>query len=167
MNLRARLESRTTILSDLAMAAEERYWEGLELGTHGHFSAAIYHLGFAAEMWLKYACLRFDGLTPADIWDVGTFVLARAFLRGAGQTVDHEAWHSLRFFAGYLRVRRAHRGRPLNSDLEAALRHRSNRLYGTGWVSMRYFPTLADEYDMRRAYDDASWFRLNVERLWR
>ncbi len=149
------------------MAAEQRYWDGLQLGTQGQFGGAIYNLGFAVEMWLKYACLRIDGFTPAAVWNVGSFVPERQFLNAIDRSVDHEAWHSLRFFATYLHFRRAHQNRPLDSDLQPALIHRSNRMYHTWWVSMRYFPDLAGEYDIRRAYDDAGWFRINRDRLWR
>lgn len=166
MNLRAQLETRTATLSDLALAAEQRYWEGVQLGTDGYFGAAIYQLGFAVEMWLKYAALRIDGLSPASTLGKGSYKPAERFLRLSGREIPPESWHSLRFWGVYLQTRRTHQNRPLNGALGQSLVHRTNRLYGVWWVSMRYFPDQASDYDIRRAYDDAGWFRANLERLW-
>lgn len=49
-------------------AAEERYWDGIEMLTSPgpHRAAGIYLIGYAAEMLLKTASFRFNGSTPAD-----------------------------------------------------------------------------------------------------
>jgi hypothetical protein len=167
MNLRAALELKTSTLWELSLAAEQRYWDGIQLATSGHFSTSIYYLGFAVEMWLKYACLRYDGATPATFWNAGSFKPIERFLKNMSHAVPNESWHSLRFWTAYLQAKRNYRNHPLDTDIQRALVHRSNRLYGVWWVSMRYFPQQASEYDVRRAYDDAGWFRMNADKLWR
>lgn len=47
-------------------AAEQRYWEGVELLVQGR-SGGVYILGYAAEMWLKLAFFRRQGALPSDV----------------------------------------------------------------------------------------------------
>jgi hypothetical protein len=47
-------------------AADQRYWDSVELALSGRRYGAIYMLGYTAEIYLKLAALRSDGLRPAS-----------------------------------------------------------------------------------------------------
>ena len=53
MALRPRLQPTLETIQEFELAAEERYWAGLELMTRGDALTDIYILGYVAEMLLK------------------------------------------------------------------------------------------------------------------
>ena len=53
MALRPRLQPTLETIQEFELAAEERYWAGLELMTRGDALTGIYILGYVAEMLLK------------------------------------------------------------------------------------------------------------------
>jgi hypothetical protein len=65
MRLRQRLSLRPETISDFAVAAEQKYREGISVAKAGHPGAAIYFFGYTAEMLLKAACFRVDGASPS------------------------------------------------------------------------------------------------------
>ena len=50
MTLRLRLQPLPETIQEFDLAAEERYWTGLDLMTRGESTAGIYFMGYAAEM---------------------------------------------------------------------------------------------------------------------
>lgn len=166
MHLRRRLTLYPENVSDFTIAGELKYWEGLELLTAGHPGAGIYLLGYTAEMLLKVASFRFDGASPTDPV-APRLAPAKGWLKTRPLAVGHEAYHSLLFWANYLRSRRAAFGYAFDSRLEGELMHRVRRLYSIWWVEMRYRPDRATSHDVARAVDDVTWIRQNFSRLWR
>ena len=71
MTLRLRLQPLPETIQEFDLAAEERYWTGLDLMTRGESTAGIYFMGYAAEMLLKNSYFLLDkSTTPA--FPVGT-----------------------------------------------------------------------------------------------
>jgi hypothetical protein len=166
MQLRQRLSLVAQTLSEFVLAAEEKYWEALELATAGRPAASIYLLGYTAEMLLKVAAFRFDGATPADLVEP-RLVPARVWLRAHAWHIPHEGYHSVAFWATYLRARRATRGMPLERNLDGQLVHHVRRIYAVWWVEMRYVVNRTTAGDVERLMSDVSWLRDNFTRLWR
>ena len=71
MTLRLRLQPLLETIQEFDLAAEERYWTGLELMTRGEGAAGIYFMGYTAEMLLKNSYFLLDRLTPPT-FPVGT-----------------------------------------------------------------------------------------------
>ncbi|HVS71907.1 MAG TPA: hypothetical protein VHQ47_11685 [Phycisphaerae bacterium] len=165
--LRGRLARQPETVQDLELAAESRYWEGTSLALAGESYAAIYLMGYAAEMWLKLAALRLDGVRPTD--PVKSMLpAAKKWLQGqAGVMIDHEMYHSLWFWVTFLKEKRWWKGKPLDAMMEARLSQRARRLYGTWWVEMRYRPSMVLEREAQSVYDDVTWIRDHYRELWR
>lgn len=158
MPLRYRLQAEPETVQDLEIACEQRYWEGLELLVAGYRGAGIYLLGYAAEMILKQACFLVDGARPFDhvasrLAPVASW--ARHHLPG----LQHEHYHSLRFWAAVLQVKRQLGGQPLEAPLRDRLRQRTNRIFGIWTVAMRYRPDRSLPREARAVYDDVTWLR--------
>jgi hypothetical protein len=163
--LRTLLEADKETVQDLVLAAEERYWEGLELMLQGRIDAGIYLMGYTSEMLLKTACFFFDGARPADLTKDRLSPTRRL---GASRfpAVKDEFFHSLKFWATALEHKRATAGRPLAPPLLAALHAAVGRLYDIWWVEMRYRPRRATPADSLALYEDVSWMRANHMALW-
>lgn len=166
MQLRERLALYPETLSDFSVAAEEKYWEGIELAVNGHYGAGIYLLGFSAEMLLKIACFRNDGaLITSAVSPL--LVPARIWLSSTAASVPHEGYHSLWFWMAYLRARRIDQRRPMDRNLDGRLSHHVRRLYQVWWIEMRYRPDQATAQEANRVVNDVTWLRDNFSILWR
>jgi len=94
--LRRLLQSHPETVQDLDLAAEERYWEGLELMADGHTGAGIYLMGYAAEMKLKVAYSRLQGASPGA--DARSYIVpARRRAPTLIPGIQDETSHSVRF----------------------------------------------------------------------
>jgi hypothetical protein len=60
MGLRAIIENDSETVSDFVAAANARFREALDISHLGHYSAAIYLIGYSAEMW-KAATFVIEG----------------------------------------------------------------------------------------------------------
>jgi hypothetical protein len=166
MQHRQRLESNLETLLDFVVAAEEKYWEGVELATCNRNAASIYLLGYAAEMYLKVAAFRVDGAAPLDL--VSPKLLpVRRWMAANQPGVEHEGYHSVIFWMEYLRSRRSSRGVPLARNLDGSLVHHVKRIYSIWWVEMRYRPDQASAEETDRLIKDVSWLRSNQQTIWR
>jgi hypothetical protein len=58
MPLRNLVKASPESASDMLLTADDRYREAEELLVQQRFDGCVYLLGYAAEMWLKVACLR-------------------------------------------------------------------------------------------------------------
>lgn len=166
MPLRYRVENEPESIQELELAAREKYLEGLELMVSGQPGGGIYLMGYAAEMLLKTAFFLFEGARPADL------VLPRlAPALHLAQTlipdVNHETYHSLRFWALLLIERRCQQNRPLPDEVEARLRQGTRRLHQNWYVAMRYHADRSDRLEMRSVDDDVTWLEENHPALWR
>lgn len=158
MALRIRIESNPETVQDLALASDDKYWEGTELLVAGRRGAGIYLLGYVVEMMLKNACFLIEGARPNDL--VGPRLgpirsWARSFLPG----IDPESYHSLMFWAHVLRQKRASVGRHLPRRFDRQLLQRTNRVYENWLVAMRYKPDQALEQEALSVYNDVTWIR--------
>jgi hypothetical protein len=150
----------------MELAAEDRYWEGVELLIAGRSGGGVYVLGYAAEIFLKIACFRLEPVRPTDL--AGPFFgPARKWMEIHSPTVDREKYHSLLFWSTYLRDKRRWQGRPLPMPVDWQLVRRARRLYRTWWVEMRYRQDRAQAIDARIVYDDVTWLRDHYHDLWR
>jgi hypothetical protein len=164
--LRRLLDVTPETVADLDLAAEQRYWEGCELITQGYPLGGIYLLGHAAEMILKHACFRTDRGRPADP-AAGFFGPIRTWMRLRHPAIDREGYHSLLFWAFYLRDKRRENGIPLPDALDWELVRRARRLYSTWSVGLRYRDWITRAAsEAPRVYDDVTWLRDTRVRLW-
>lgn len=167
MPLRDDILRRRETLSDLIWAAEERFRDGEYLLGATRLSGAVYLLGLSAEMWLKAACFRLRGATPATPV-IGQLGPAKAWMQAQAPGVQAESYHSLLFWAEYLIRFRAIHGPDLSSDLIGELRHHvSHRLYADWKIDLRYrFAPITDRQAWR-VYNDVLWVRQTWLNLWR
>jgi hypothetical protein len=166
MQLRQRLSLRPETISDFAIAAEQKYREGIIVAKAGHPGAGIYFFGYTAEMLLKAACFRFDGASPSDRV-APRLAPARNWLASHPWSVNPEGYHSLEFWTTYLRARRVSQGRALDRNLDGQLLHRARRRYLVWWVEMRYRSDRATPEEVRRVFNDVTWLREHFVSLWR
>jgi len=156
--LRYRIRLQPETAQDLALASDEKYWEGLELLVIGRRGAGIYLLGYSLEMMLKNACLVADGARPADAAHARFEPMRRRF-RERMTGIRHESWHSVWFWVHLLRIVRTHHGRPLEPLVDAGLVQRARRIYANWAVEMRYKPDQALREEADQVYNDVTWIR--------
>ena len=158
MPLRHRVISEPETLQDLAIAGEEKYWEGTELLVAGRRGAGIYLLGYSVEMILKGACFMVDGARPYEL--VGPRLgPIRNWARLELPRISHESYHSLWFWIQVLRRKRALRGRQFSRADDTKVVQRVHRVFGNWIVAMRYKPDGALQREAESVYDDATWIR--------
>src|SRR2546422_480061 len=105
MPLRWRLQQQPETLNEFERAAEGRYWEGLELMACGRGFGGVYLMGYAAEMWLKYAFFRFRGVGLAQ--PIAGFLGPISHGQAPNlPNVPRESLHSLWFWTMFLRGER-------------------------------------------------------------
>ena len=163
--LRRQLDTTPETVADFDLAAESRYWDGCQLITQGHGLGGIYLLGYAGEMILKHACFRIDRARPADPVG-GFFGPIRAWMGHHYGTIARENYHSLLFWAYYLRGKRRETGVPLPNPIDWELVRRTRRLYSIWSVDLRYRGWVAPAAEAQTVYDDVTWSRDVRIRLW-
>lgn len=156
--LRYRIKSSPETAQDLAIASDEKYWEGIELLISGRRGAGVYLLGYSVEMMLKNACFMTDGARPSDL--VGPRLgPIRSWAKSKLPTIPHESYHSLWFWVQVLRKKRASLGRQLSEQVDATLSQRIHRIHGIWVVGMRYKPDQALQREAESVYNDVTWIR--------
>lgn len=163
--LRWQVNTTPETVADFDLAAEVRYWDGCQLLTQGHGLGGIYLLGYAAEMILKHACFRNDRGRPADPAS-GFFGPIRHWMNVHHPQVDREAYHSLLFWAHYLRSRRRENGNPFPDAFDWQLVRCARRLYSAWSVDLRYRDWTATTAESAMVYDSVTWLRDMRIRLW-
>jgi hypothetical protein len=163
MLLRGRLEQYPETLQDFELAAEAKYYEGLELLVDGCLGAGIYLLGYVAEMHLKYACMYVSGDRP------GSPVSLAPHKKWAAVYLPHidcESYHSVLFWGMLLRRRRvAAKLAAFDPRFDAIFSRAVRRLYLTWWIDMRYRSDQATSHEAQAVYNDVTWLRKNRLRL--
>lgn len=165
MALRVRLHGRQETLNDFELAAEVRYWEGLELMIAGENAGGVYLIGYSAEMWLKYACFRFDGVRPGDYVDARPAAVQNRWRRVL-PAARPENGHSLLFWMEMLRNVRATAGHPLPHAFDTQLVRWTNTVYQNWWFNMRYFGDPVPQTEAIDVYCGVNWLRDHRTQLW-
>lgn len=138
MPLRRIVKAAPEALSDMLLAAEDRYREAEELLVAQEFEGAVYLFGYAAEMWLKAVCLRLRGHGPSTPVKAALPPI-KAWMAAVAPGVAFTDYHDLRFLAQcVVQLRQAH-GRPLTGPLAADLQSQiATGLHEEWVVDMRY-----------------------------
>jgi hypothetical protein len=157
MGIRSRIPARAESVHEFSCGLEDRFWDGLELLMVDHRAGGIYLMGFAAEMILKLACCRIDGMRPNDrisVW-LGT---VRSWAKRNLPGVDPEHFHSIFFWTQAYKFKRAMAGAS-NPPLIAELDRRMSRLHENWLVDMRYVDDRSLPAEADEVYDDVAWIR--------
>ena len=138
MPLRSQIKGTPERLSDLILAADDRYVDAEELLLGGRFDAAVYLFGYAAEMWLKAACMNLRGLGPTSLVKAALGPL-RSYMAANAPAVAFTDYHDLSFLVECVAHLRTSASRPLPPALEMELRrHLVTGVHAEWIVDMRY-----------------------------
>jgi len=140
-------------------AADERYWDGLELATcrQARHLGAIYLLGYVAEIVLKVAFFRVLG------WPSKQSVDLKALK-------THASWgrsnlHDVEELAKVLIAERANRKKAFNPVFAAQLQLHAKCL-STNWrETLRYNHSSASYAELAEVFQSVEWLRLNFDLL--
>jgi hypothetical protein len=161
MPLRALIQSSPETLSDILIAAEDRYREAEELLLAQQFDGCVYLLGYAAEMWLKAACMRLRGNGPGAPVKPALPPL-RVWMQSAAPQVRFSDYHDLSYWCECVAQLRMRQARPLPPALAAELDLRvSNGLHREWIVEMRYRRSGLTAADAWSALMNTWWVRTN------
>lgn len=165
MPLRHRLDATPETLQELELAAEERYWDALELFAAGRNGAGIYLMGYVAEMTLKVGFFRLDGARPADLVKprLGP---AKTFVKRMNPGLHHESYHSLFFWIHAIRIKRILNGLDRSRPVDMQALQRMRRLYQIWWIEMRYRSDQSSQRDVNDVYEDVTWLLDNRIHIW-
>jgi hypothetical protein len=161
MPLRNLITASPETLSDMLLAAEDRYQEAEELLMQQRFDGCVYLLGYAAEMWLKAACLRLrsHGLSTRV---KAALPALRSYMGLTAPLVPFRDYHDLAFFAESIAHLRRQQGRLLSISLSTELQSRVvNGLYPEWMVDMRYRRCSLTAADAWAALLNAWWVKNN------
>ena len=159
MAMRLRLQPVTETIQEFELAAEERYWAGMEMMTRGDGATGIYLMGYVAEMLLKNSYFLLDIRTKPTL-PVGSLLgqakLAMVSLRPSYQ---FKGYHDLMFWVELLTEKRRQEGRPLPPNVELGLTQHVQRLSDNWFVELRYRAAQATTTEINEVYEDVTWIR--------
>ncbi len=122
MAMRLRLQPVLETIQEFELAAEERYWTGIELMMRGDGATGIYLMGYAAEMLLKNSYFLLDLLTTPTFPVGSQLALAKnAAKNNFLPQYLFTNYHDLIFWSLLLTEKRRQEGRPLLPQIELAL----------------------------------------------
>lgn len=162
-------------LADLQVAAEERYWEAVELATCGEpkRTAAIYLLGYAAEMILKVALYRAmfgpvvnDVNEPPPSGGASPMREAKKAVTALhGSASGRINFHELDLIYKALSIERL-RTAPIDPTIHSLLDGYHIPLLSSHWEEwLRYRPERALEGDLREVFEAIEFLRSNQSHL--
>lgn len=160
MPVRAHVANNPETLSDLLLAAEDRYADAEELLVQCRFDGAVYLLGYAAEIWLKAVCLKLRGAIPTSQVKAALGPL-KAFMTLTAPHVAFTNYHDLSYLVECVAALRLSAGRPLPAALETELRTRVGGLHGEWIVDMRYRRVGVTSAEVWAALINAWWLKTN------
>ena len=144
----------------LYSAALERYWDGIDLATspEARRTAAIYLMGYVAEMLLKVAFFRVTGFPPGQAVDLRAIT-------------THAAWtkanlHNLDGLTDLLIAERGLRGRAFDPVFAGQLKACVLTVASHWRETLRYRHTPAAETELVEVYQNVDWLRANATLLW-
>ena len=159
MTLRLRLQPVPETIQEFDLAAEDRYWTGLDLMTRGEGTAGIYFMGYAAEMLLKNSYFLLDK-SSSPSFPVGTQLgLAKLAASALLPSRLFKNYHDLLFWAELLAEKRRQEARPLPVDIGIALTRCTRRLADNWFVELRYHSAQATATEINHVYEDVTWIR--------
>ncbi len=157
MPLRSQLEIVAETVGEFELAAQDKISEGQQLITNSYYSGGIYLLGYAAEMLLKNACIRYIGAVSSDqVRSKLEELLSHSYGLWA-PLVRHESKHSLQFWAATLENMRDYNGAGFNPAFLYRFQFAANRLYSNWWVEMRYRQGRANATQALEVLADVGW----------
>jgi hypothetical protein len=163
--------ARSAILQDPEMlqhllpAAKERLGDATAVLISGSPTGCVYLAGYVVEMVLKQAVLRTEGLEPQALVQPA-LAPTRARMRLWLGNVDHESYHSMKFWALALRETWRYRQGTV-PDLISEATKRALALH-TGWmVAVRYRSALIQKPDAMEFLSRAGWYQTRALDLWR
>lgn len=160
MALRLRLQPVTETIQEFELAAEERYWTGIELMTRGDGATGIYLMGYVAEMLLKNSYFLLDLLTTPTFPVGSQLALAKnAAKNNFLPQYPFTNYHDLVFWATLLTEKRRQEGRPLLPSVELALTQHVQRVSDNWFVEMRYRTAQATITEINEVYEGVTWIR--------
>jgi hypothetical protein len=144
----------------LHSAAQERYWDGVDLATSPETrgTAAIYLLGYVAEILLKVAFFRVIRCPPGQAVDLRTIT-------------THGAWtranlHNLVGLADLLIAERCIQNRAFDPVFAGQLKTSVLTVANHWRETLRYRYTPAVEPELVEVYQNVDWLRTNATLLW-
>jgi hypothetical protein len=161
MPLRASIQASPETLSDLLLAAEDRYQEGEDLLMQQRFDGCVYLFGYATEMWLKVVCLQLRGHGPRTAVKAALPTL-KHWMKLNVPHVPFVDYHDLAYFAECASRLRANQGRPLTWAVESELQSRITNGFYLEWiVDMRYRRSSLKAADAWNALSNVWWVKSN------
>jgi hypothetical protein len=144
----------------LHRAAEERFWDGMELGT-GHWerlTGAIYLFGYVAEITLKVAIFRARKWSDKKPVDLDWF-----------KNYAKHMCYSLHDIAGLanLLIDQRKSSNPLDPVFAAELSHNAKIISANWRETLRYRSIAAQYAELSEVFQSIEWLRSNERRLWR
>ncbi len=150
-------------LTSLLKAAQCRLYDGLELGSAGveHSTAAIYLLGYVAEILLKAACLRVNSFDPR----ANAFAELRLLQLAHFQPKTN--LHDLGQLFATLMTLRALAGIPSDAVRDGTIR-KNVLVIASHWnESLRYTGQIATKVEVSEVFESTFWLYKNFRVLWR
>ncbi len=138
MAMRLRLQPVPETIQEFELAAEERYWTGLDLMTRGHGTSGVYLMGYVAEMLLKNSYFLLDIRTTPTFLVGSQLGQAKMAMSSFLPLYQFKGYHDLAFWASLLAEKRRQEGRPLPLPMELLLAQHVQRLADNWFVEMRY-----------------------------
>lgn len=166
MDLRDRLNAVPETLQNVELAALEKRDEGGVCLRAGEYGAAIYLLGYAAEMTLKVAAFKVDGLRATHLVGASLASLRRNWASRHLPSVREESFHSLLFWIQVLRIKRRQNGLTTSRAVDRRAAGCVARVYQTWWVDMRYRPDQSLPSEAYLVYNDTNWLLDHRVQLW-
>lgn len=167
MPLVNRLAGRETV-SDMLLASNARYEEGLALLDAGYQDGGIYLLGYVAEMILKTAFCQIDTTAPLYVTVESRFGIAeRHWPRVSSLPRPSGYKHSLIFWEAVLPAERTARGKPALGIMVSETLSRCVRDVVENWgVKMRYQQSNATVQEADSVRSAVAWMHDNQRSLW-
>ena len=169
MGLRERMPDAVT-LCEFEDAGDERYRDALVLAKRGHRLAAIYLLGYVAEIELKCVFYRLFEYCPSDVIYLGPRGVDDP--RGVAQTVlgvpqQPRGLHNPVLWARMIVSLRRQLEKPQDVDMMVGLLDKAVEIDENWKVSFRYNHDRTVPKDFRTMFDAVSWVRSHADLLWR
>jgi hypothetical protein len=155
-------------LQEFNLAADDKYWEGMDLLNAGKNSGAVYMLGYCAEMTLKAALFYLKNASPLDEVQQLLNTLQANMKQHPVQAIQYilpEGNHSLRYWAILLEEQRKTLGCPFSGAYGLEFAATTERLYNNWTVKMRYRHVVASSDEALRFVRDVGWLRTNYNML--
>jgi len=161
MPLRDLIKASPESASDMLLAADDRYLEAEELLVQQQFDGCVYLLGYAAEMWLKVACLRLRSI-GVNVPVKAALGPLKSWMRQVAPHVAFTDFHDLAYLVTIVEQLRKDQGRPLPLRAIAELQsHIINGLYQEWIVDMRYRRSALTAADAWTALFNTWWLKQN------